>query len=399
MSVMGRSLPPLVSGIQKRLLASVVAVAFFGGLVIAMFPGTAYATSIGTRSLTLQSGTVDSDADGINDGGSQPGGIVKHAFSFVLPNIGSPNIGSIKFDYCNEPAGTCTAPTGMSLTTPGSTLGASGGSVFTSVVNSTANSAYITRASALSITAGTTVTARLDSVKNPTTTNFTFFVRISTYAATNATGSPVDQGTVAASTATQIKLTGTMPESLIFCTGETISNNLAGNPDCTTATAGIIAFDQLFSPIDTAFAKSQMAASTNGLTGYSISVSGPTLTNGSYTIPAMAGAASSVGTGQFGMNLVLNTITDNQLPTPQPVGQAIFPASNTTNYKAKPVTAFGTPDSFKYAAGVVANSDDGGTPGPTDIQRYTASYIVNVSGSQPAGTYTTTLTYVCTATF
>lgn len=32
-------------------------------------------------------------------------------------------------------------------------------------------------------------------------------------------------------------------------------------------------------------------------------------------------------------------------------------------------------------------------------QIFTVSYIVNVPGSQPAGNYTTTLTYICTPTF
>ena len=32
-------------------------------------------------------------------------------------------------------------------------------------------------------------------------------------------------------------------------------------------------------------------------------------------------------------------------------------------------------------------------------QIFTVAYMANVSGSQPAGTYATTLTYVCTATF
>jgi hypothetical protein len=48
----------------------------------------------------------------------------------------------------------------------------------------------------------------------------------------------------------------------------------------------------------------------------------------------------------------------------------------------------------------VAQSDNGtGTGAPTDSQIFTSTYMVNVSGSQPAGSYTTTLTYICTPTF
>ena len=49
----------------------------------------------------------------------------------------------------------------------------------------------------------------------------TFFVRISTFNSFDATGSPIDRGTVAASTADPIELSGVMPESLVFCTGAT----------------------------------------------------------------------------------------------------------------------------------------------------------------------------------
>jgi len=35
----------------------------------------------------------------------------------------------------------------------------------------------------------------------------------------------------------------------------------------------------------------------------------------------------------------------------------------------------------------------------TNSQEYTNSYVVNVDGSQPAGVYTATLTYICTAMF
>ena len=54
---------------------------------------------------------------------------------------------------------------------------------------------------------------------------------------------------------------------------------------------------------------------------------------------------------------------------------------------------------FKFLSNdAVAKSDNGGA-GPTNSQIYTASYIVNVAGGQLAGTYTATLTYICTSTF
>ena len=376
MRVSGKRIYPLL--VASMLVLATVAVTFRGQV--------AYAAQITARSLTLQAGATD--------GGSKPGGTVKHFFQFTLPAVGNPSVGSIQFLYCTTASGTCTTPTGLDTTgsTMGSETGATGFSIDTADVN---GSPYLTR-TASSITAGTAVTYRLDGIVNPTTTNTTFYVRISTFASTDTTGSAIDTGTVAASTATQIVLTGTMPESLIFCTGETVTTT-ASIPDCSTATAGSITFNQLFSPTDTATATSQMAASTNASSGYVITVSGPTLTSGSNTIAAMSSAGVGLrGTSQFGLNLRANT---GATSTPA-VGSNVAPAANGTNFKGQPATGYDTVDQFKFSTSgdTVANSANSGA-GPTDAQIFTASYIVNVSGSQTAGTYTTTLTYVCTATF
>lgn len=358
------------------LLTATVSSAFQGG--------SASAAQIVTRALTLQPGAVD--------GGSKPGGVVNHLFTFTVP--GGSNVGSIRFLYCTTASGsTCTTPAGLVTTsaTRGNETGATG---FT-MVNTTNGSPYLTRIAA-TIAANTALSYRLDTITNPTTTNQAFFVRIATFASTDTTGTAIDTGTVAGSTATQIELTGTMPESLIFCTGGTITAGGNGIPDCSTATSGSITFNQLFSPSDTATARSQMAASTNATTGYNITVAGPTLTSGSNTIaPMTTTGVGQRGVGQFGMNLRANTVTTS---TPA-VGSDIAPASNGTTLRAQPTVNYATVDSFRFSSGEsIANSASGGA-GPTNSQIYTSSYIVNVSGSQIAGTYATTLTYVCTATF
>ena len=319
-----------------------------------------------------------------------PGGVVNHFFSFTVPTTG--NVGSIEFLYCTLAAGTCTMPTG--LVTTSATMGTQSGATGFTLVNTTNGAPYITR-SAASITGGTALTYQLLAVTNPTTTNQTFFVRISTFASTNATGGATDTGSVAASTATQIVLTGTMPESLVFCTGGTVTTTL-GVPDCATASSGAVSFNQLFSPTDTATATSQMAASTNAGSGYAITVNGPTLTSGLNTVTAMGASTTGVrGTSQFGLNLKANTVATS---TPA-VGIEVAPAANGTNYKGQSITGYNTIDNFKFVStDSVANSANGGAGG-TDAQIFTVSYMVNVPGSQPAGTYTTTLTYICTPTF
>jgi len=349
-------------------------------------PGAASATQITARSLTLQAGATD--------GGSKPGGTVNHLFSFTVPTGG--NIGSIKFEYCTVAIGSCVTPTGLDTTS--ATLGSQAVATGFTITNTNNGAPYISRTTA-NVTAGSALAYQLLGVINPTTTNSTFFVRISTYASEDTSGATTDTGTVTASTATQIVLDGTMPESLVFCTGGTV-NTTSGVPDCATATSGAVSFNQLFSPTDTATAHSQMAASTNAGSGYAITVNGPTLTSGSNTVTAMSSSTAGVhGLSQFGLNLKANTVATSTTP----VGAEVAPASNGVNYRGQAYTGggldYGTVDHFQFNNGdTVANSGQGGLGG-TDAQIFTASYIVNVPGSQPAGTYVTTLTYICTPTF
>lgn len=377
----GMSVERKKTSLSGRLLLSVMLVAATVSAVFQAPPVSA--AQITARSLTLQAGNTD--------GGSKPSGVVRHLFTFTVPTTNS--IGSIQFLYCTTASvATCVKPTGLSTTA--ATLGSENGATGFTMNNTTDGAPYLTRTAA-SITGATTLTYQLANVTNPSATNQSFFVRISTFASTNTTGVAVDTGSVTATTANPIILTGTMPESLIFCTGATITA-AAGIPDCSTATSGAISFNQLFSPSDTATATSQMAASTNASTGYNITVSGPTLTSGSNTIPPMAASTTGArGTGQFGMNLRANTLSTS---TPI-VGTDLAVVSNGTSLRGQATTAYASIDNFKFVSGDSVANSAFNTPGPTNSQIYTASYIVNVSGSQASGTYTSTLTYICTAAF
>lgn len=395
-----------VSG--KRIAYGVIVIALFAVLFASAMPSnSALAANITERSLTLEPGATD--------GGSMPSGVVKHLFTFTLPSTSA--IQSIKFQYCTtadiDIGGTCTTPTGLS--TASAAIGTSSGigSSFSSINTATNGAPYVYSASGITPDGTSSASIELTTVTNPDgsdcgvgATNCTFFVRIFTYATNDATGAATDAGTVTASVSTQIRLNGTMPESLIFCTGGSISVNGSGIPDCTTATAGDITFNQLFSPTSTTYATSQMAASTNAGEGYVITVQGPTMTSGTNSIKAMGSTAalSAIGSGQFGMNLAADTAA----PALTPASADVSPAPNGTNFMGKATTAFGTGGDAATAlyafddttANTIAKSDNGtGTSKPTDSQIFTSTYIVNVSGSQPAGTYQSTLTYICTPTF
>lgn len=356
-----------------------------------------FAAQLTNRSLTLQAGTVGGSAPG--DG--NPAHTVKHKFDFTIATTG--NVGSIIFDYCTtaNPANACNTPTGLDVS--GATLDAQSGTGATgfAVDGSTDTNTVVIDRTAANINASTAVSYTLGGVINPSTANQTFFVRITTTDNQNGGGATVDQGTVAASTATAIQLTGYMPESLVFCAGGTVSLNGGGNPDCSTATSGSLNFGD-FSPTSTSSVISQMAASTNADFGYAVTYAGATMTSGSNTITAMSSATtSSIGTSQFGINLVTNDGTAYANAPNVTNSDDVNPASGSATLQAKLTTDYDTAGTFKFTTSgdTVANSDFDGSSGPSDIQRYTVSYIVNVNGAQPVGTYTTTITYICTPTF
>jgi len=385
-------------------------VILLAGLFLQVLPqGAASAENLTNRSLTLEAGATD--------GGSKPGGTVKHLFNFTtdFSNL-SENVGSITFQYCTtgEPVSggiDCNRPAGLDVSA--ATLSNDGGGVtgFTTLAVSSVddqsdgvdNFITISKASTSNITTATALTKEFSSIVNPSTANQTFYVRIAVYPNTAATGSPTDTGTVAASTANPIVLTGTMPESLVFCTGQAISET-SNVPDCSTATSGNIGFNALFSSTSTAWATSQMAASTNAGTGYAITVNGTTLTSGSNTITAIStvgGALSTPGTSQFGMNVVADTDANAATPAISPASANVTTPTGNSFYHAQAVAPYdtggnGTAAKYAYVTGdTVANSNSQAS----DPQVFTATYLVNVPGHQPAGTYSTTLTYICTATF
>jgi hypothetical protein len=172
-----------------------------------------------------------------------------------------------------------------------------------------------------------------------------------------------------------------MDETLVFCTGTTITGQ-----NCGTVAGNAVNFGS-FSSTATNSGTSVMAASTNGTSGYSITLNGGTLTcaacPGTPTIAALASqTASSIGAAQFGSNLRNNATPDVGVD-PSGSGSGTY----TANY--------GTADQYRFVTGDSVAS----AAGPTNANAFTVSYIVNVPGSQAAGTYTATMTYICTATF
>ena len=289
---------------------------------------------------------------------------------------------SVSLTACTTASGACSTPSGFvnsssTLVAQPSGLGAASG---WTVNTATAGSLRILNAANATAPSGA-VAVSWGNITNPTATNTTYFLRMTTYS-DSAWTTPLDTGTIAVSTATQIVVSATVDESLTFCTG---TSGITSS-SCAGATGSAVNLGTI-TPSTSGTGTSQIGVTTNAATGYTITYNGATLTSGGNTITAIGAtaAASSAGSEQFGLNLRANTSPTTVGADPSGAGSAV------------PTTQYNIPDSYAFVAGSATS-----IVAPTaadNFRLFTAAYMANVAGSTEPGTYTTTLTYVCTALF
>lgn len=321
----------------------------------------ASAAELGSRSLELSNSLAGKQG-------------VTYDVSFHITTQGT--LGSIEIEFCSNstfPDDPCTAPSGLDASNAVFSL-ESGVSGFTKSSASSANDIIITRPPAPTLS----VMAKLefDGIVNPTNAG-SYYARVLTYPTSDATGTPTDTGGMAFAITPALNVSVTVPPYLLFCTGNTISGT-----DCSSASGDFIDLGGL-STSHTSSGQSQMAIATNGKNGYSISVTGSTLTSGNNIIPALStDTAPQIGVSQFGINLRANT---NPAVGVNPTGAGT--GTPTTNYDQ--------PNLYKYGDGDVIATN----ASVEEYRQYTVSYMVNISKSQPAGIYASTFTYVAFGNF
>lgn len=140
--------------------------------------------------------------------------------------------------------------------------------------------------------------------------------------------------------------------------------------------------------------------------GYVVTTQSNPPQNGSYALQAMTSpAASSTGTEQFGINVVANSCPANAPASgsgscsgslganPSQVPDSTFSFGKAAHNSSSDY--YDQPNLYMYKPGdIIANSSS--SSGETD---YTISYIFNVSGLTPGGTYTLNQVLVATATY
>lgn len=344
----------LIHGIHVAMLVVV-----FGAILSAGLFTRAKAVPLGARSVTVSTSAISATAE--------------HDFSLTLSTAAS--VGSISFEYCQESPlfdYTCTAPAGLDLSSAvlSSQSGETGFSIHPS---STSSYLILTRPSSVAIPG--IATYDFSNITNPSVVATTF-VRVATHASTDASGPRIDEGGLAFATTNPLNVEAYVPPFIILCTG------IAVAPDCSNASGASVNLGDLSANFPNT-GTSQFAVATNDDAGYNAYILGTTMTSGTFVIPANnSQSPSSPGSSQFGLNLVANTNPAIGDP-PSGLGTGI------------PSTFYDDTDLFRFQNGdLIASSIL-----PTDFNRFTLSYLVNVSQNQSPGLYTTTMTVLGVADF
>ncbi len=192
------------------------------------------------------------------------------------------------------------------------------------------------------------------------------------------TAGPSDSGSLAVTIITddQVAITATVDPSLTFTLGanimqfgtlSTTATRYANGAGGTTTEGG---------------SGHSLTAGTNGTSGFVITAQGAVPTSGANTITAITTGGgldptASTGTTQFGLHL----------------GASGGSGTVDADYS-------GTSPN-KYFYGGTANTADtvGSSAGVSATTTYTIFYAANISAAQPPGAYSTTLTYIATATY
>jgi hypothetical protein len=185
-----------------------------------------------------------------------------------------------------------------------------------------------------------------------------------------------DTGTITVPilTNSQVAISATVDQSLSF----SVSNNAIGFGSLTTANSRFATADALGSNTEPTNAHT-LSANTNAASGYSVAVSGATLTSGANTIDPIPGTtpvALAPSTEQFGIRA---TVASGS-------GTVATPFNGSTG-------------NYGFGTSPLASKTFASNTAPSAATTYNVNYAANIAPLTESGSYTTTLTYVATANF
>jgi hypothetical protein len=302
-------------------------------------------------------------------------GATSHYLVGFTPTNTTTPVGSILIQFCsNDPliGDTCPFPTGMNISA--AVLSNQTGNTGFSIASSPPGSIILTRNPANPTSVPSTYD--LTGIVNPSSPG-QYYMRLQTFSSIDATGPNIEQGGIAIAITPALTVQAVVPPYLAFCTAVTIPNL-----NCSNASGDLIDFGN-FSTHQTSSATTQFITATNAQNGYSVTVTGPTMTSGNNVIPNNSSPTTSrTNNNQFGINLTSNIL-------PSIGGSVIGPGVG------QPSANYNQSNNFIYNDGDIV----AGASTASDYNKFTVSYIVNINSSQPEGVYATTISYICLANF
>jgi hypothetical protein len=316
-------------------------------------------------------------------------GNIATTYDFAFTTTVTTDINQLDVVFCTTASGVCTTPTGIDTTgaTRASDNLAGTGRTDNFAVNGTLSTVVTTPASQ----ATQAVTVSYTGVTNPSTTNTTFFARITTYSDTGST--VIDSASVAFATltTTSIAVTASVDPTFVFSIAAANTGAVNGATiNVTTSTANTIPFGTLSSGAPK-IAAHDVSVTSNSKNGYTVTVktlADPPLVDGANNIDKFSGtnASPTLWSSPAGSTANINT--------------GFF--GYTTN---DAVLGTGTPNRFTSTPNVWA----GATTSPLEVA-YSATGVsaaevtrvgwqAEVNGLQPAGAYTGTVILVATPTY
>ena len=324
-----------------------------------------YAASLNTLSDTLSSAAIST--------------VANHTISFVTPTgvaSGATIILTFPAGF-SVPAGLTftdidVLDNGTNVTLAAAPSGATWGAVRTSstVITLTNGTTAVTAGHTIVVKIGTNATNQSTGVNQITNSSSTGNQAIT------ISGTFGDTGSITLNLVTNdtVNVSGTVAQSMTFSISTTtlsFGTLSSSNAQFATATSGSA----------TDVVAHTLAVSTNGATGYTITVQGATLTslqNASNTIAAIGAspAVSAPGTQQFGIYATQSGGVNSTIAAP-----------------------YATLSSFGYNATATSSATFASGTSATPTNTLSLHYIANITPTTPAGTYPANIEYVATSNF
>jgi hypothetical protein len=320
----------------------------------------------------------------------------------------------IVIDFCsNSPVigDVCDTPAGFSVGTPAVSYTSGITSSWSATSADADRTVILTYATGTAITAGQNISFDITTITNPSTANSTFYARILTYtSSTEASGysvtssssninTPTDAGGVALSTGNNISVSFIIPETLSFCVYTSSSCGTGGSSIVLGDNHGILSSS---GPFVDKTAKYDIA--TNAVHGAAITLHGATLTAGSNSIAALSTPTASVpGTSQFGI-CTYTTSGSSLVPFGDYDGNAGSGGTACQNVaqssgNSAPGSGGGVLWYFNQANTTSTYGDEIASMTPDTTNTGVIALMANISTSQQAGIYSTSLILVATGTY